>query len=266
MKLHTELESLLAKITEGKVGNAEPWIGADVVICNELPDLSGEGFYPDPRFVTTEHVPEMSWIFEQLRDVFCEEDGYGYWKEEFFGRLGNVINEQCNYDPQITANDLLYSVITEAIVMATEIQENGGIESLPLTWGNIVSDDFRENQRSKQDALIEKEGIRIPIEVRFLAAVFGVDPVDILAVGPENEFGWMRDNFNEFLKPLDEKSRKMLDLRWGFGSEDGPRTLAEVAQKLHITPERVRLIEARAMSQLRLPKGMKSFDQFFDDL
>ena len=45
--------------------------------------------------------------------------------------------------------DAVNTVIAEAIVIATEIQENGGIESLPLTWGNIIRDDFRESQPSK---------------------------------------------------------------------------------------------------------------------
>ena len=126
MKLMTHLEALSEKITGGKVGSAKPWAGADVVICRQRPSTSSEGFYPDPSYVVTKHVEKVSWLFEQIRDVFCEEDGYGYWKEELFGRLGNVIDESYSEDPRISADDLLHSVISEAIVMAAEFQDNQG--------------------------------------------------------------------------------------------------------------------------------------------
>ena len=52
------------------------------------------------------------------------------------------------------------------------------------------------------------------------------------------------------LAPLDERERRILRLR--FGLDDGePRTLAQVGECLHVTRERIRQIEARAMSKLR---------------
>jgi len=120
MKLMTNLETISEKISSGKVGSAKPWGGANVVICRQQPNSSTEGFYPDPNFVVTNHVEKVSWLFEQIRDVFCKEDGYGYWKEELFGRLGNVIDESYSDDPHISADDLLHSIISEAIVMAAE--------------------------------------------------------------------------------------------------------------------------------------------------
>jgi RNA polymerase sigma factor (sigma-70 family) len=56
------------------------------------------------------------------------------------------------------------------------------------------------------------------------------------------------------LAPLDEREREILKLR--FGLERGePRTLAEVGQHFNLSSERIRQIEARAMSKLRHPSS-----------
>jgi RNA polymerase sigma factor (sigma-70 family) len=56
------------------------------------------------------------------------------------------------------------------------------------------------------------------------------------------------------LAPLDEREREILKLR--FGLERGePRTLAEVGEHFNLSSERIRQIEARAMSKLRHPSS-----------
>ena len=56
------------------------------------------------------------------------------------------------------------------------------------------------------------------------------------------------------LAPLDEREREILTLR--FGLDHGqPRTLEEVGEHFHLTRERIRQIEARAMSKLRHPSS-----------
>lgn len=56
----------------------------------------------------------------------------------------------------------------------------------------------------------------------------------------------------DLLKSLDARERTILTLR--FGLEDGqPRTLEEVGEYFNLTRERIRQIEARAMSKLRHP-------------
>ena len=54
------------------------------------------------------------------------------------------------------------------------------------------------------------------------------------------------------LVPLDEREREVLQLR--FGLDDGkPRTLEETGMQLNLSHERIRQIEAHAMSKLRHP-------------
>jgi len=55
------------------------------------------------------------------------------------------------------------------------------------------------------------------------------------------------------LKVLDERERTILCLRFGLDG-GGERTLEEVAEHFGLTRERIRQIEARAMSKLRHPR------------
>jgi len=56
------------------------------------------------------------------------------------------------------------------------------------------------------------------------------------------------------LAPLDEREREILTLRFGLDRGE-PWTLAEVGVHFHLTSERIRQIEARAMSKLRHPSS-----------
>jgi RNA polymerase sigma factor (sigma-70 family) len=54
------------------------------------------------------------------------------------------------------------------------------------------------------------------------------------------------------LEPLEEREREILRLRYGLDRGE-PRTLEEVGEHFKLTRERIRQIEARAMSKLRHP-------------
>jgi RNA polymerase sigma factor (sigma-70 family) len=60
----------------------------------------------------------------------------------------------------------------------------------------------------------------------------------------------MADRIEQTLAPLDTREREVLRLRFGLGT-DHEHTLAEIARRLSISRERVRQIEARAMTKLR---------------
>ena len=53
------------------------------------------------------------------------------------------------------------------------------------------------------------------------------------------------------LSTLDERKRRLLDLRFGLSNDASPQTLEEVGEALGITRERVRQLESRALQQLR---------------
>ena len=58
----------------------------------------------------------------------------------------------------------------------------------------------------------------------------------------------------KLLAPLDERERQILALRFGLDRGE-PRTLEEVGEHFNLTRERIRQIEARAMSKLRHPSA-----------
>jgi RNA polymerase sigma factor (sigma-70 family) len=60
------------------------------------------------------------------------------------------------------------------------------------------------------------------------------------------------DEVNKMLAALDEREREILRLRFGL-DRGQPRTLDEVGVHFNLTRERIRQIEARAMSKLRHP-------------
>ena len=56
------------------------------------------------------------------------------------------------------------------------------------------------------------------------------------------------------LAPLDEREREILKLRFGLDRGE-PWTLLEVGEHFNLSSERIRQIEARAMSKLRHPSS-----------
>jgi RNA polymerase sigma factor (sigma-70 family) len=62
------------------------------------------------------------------------------------------------------------------------------------------------------------------------------------------------DEIAKLLAPLDERERQILALRFGLDRGE-PRTLEEVGEYFNLTRERIRQIEARAMSKLRHPSA-----------
>ena len=62
------------------------------------------------------------------------------------------------------------------------------------------------------------------------------------------------DEISRLLGPLEEREREILMLRFGLDRGE-PRTLEEVGEHFNLTRERIRQIEARAMSKLRHPSS-----------
>ena len=64
----------------------------------------------------------------------------------------------------------------------------------------------------------------------------------------------------ECLSTLDEKSSTILDMRFGLSGRFF--TLKEVSEKLNMTSERVRQMEARALQRMRHPERSKIISEF----
>ena len=94
---------------------------------------------------------------------------------------------------------------------------------------------------------------------------FGDFIEDKKAVSPANATlqSMLKDEIESVLKTLDERERKILELR--FGIHDGTtRTLEEVGAEFNVTRERVRQIESKALRKLRHPSRSRRVKQFLD--
>lgn len=77
-------------------------------------------------------------------------------------------------------------------------------------------------------------------------------------------FTLLREQLLEVLQGLTEREQKVLRLR--FGLDDGrSRTLEEVGQDFHVTRERIRQIEAKALRKLRHPSRSKKLKDYLDE-
>jgi RNA polymerase sigma factor (sigma-70 family) len=75
---------------------------------------------------------------------------------------------------------------------------------------------------------------------------FAPSPFDVAAAA------LLRDEVYQIMTVLDQREREILQLRFGL-DRGQPRTLDEVGESFNLTRERIRQIEARAMSKLRHP-------------
>lgn len=73
----------------------------------------------------------------------------------------------------------------------------------------------------------------------------------------------MKEQLVEVLSTLTPREEQVLKLR--FGIEDGrTRTLEEVGKQFHVTRERIRQIEAKALRKLRHPSRSKKLKDFLN--
>lgn len=94
---------------------------------------------------------------------------------------------------------------------------------------------------------------------------FGDFIEDKKAISPANATlqSMLKDEIANVLNTLDERERKILELR--FGIADGTtRTLEEVGSEFNVTRERVRQIESKALRKLRHPTRSRRIKQFLD--
>jgi RNA polymerase primary sigma factor len=83
------------------------------------------------------------------------------------------------------------------------------------------------------------------------------NPIDITS------FALLKDKLTDVLSSLNERERKVLELRFGIG--DGyARTLEEVGKQFRVTRERIRQIEAKALRKMRHPTRIRQLHGFLE--
>ncbi len=116
-----------------------------------------------------------------------------------------------------------------------ELPEDKLIEALRFRSEPLsLSEPLREDGDAELGDVVEDRATESPFEVAATALL----PSEI----------------SRLLAPLDERERDILRLRFGLDRGE-PRTLEEVGAEFNLTRERIRQIEARAMSKLRHPSS-----------
>ena len=90
-----------------------------------------------------------------------------------------------------------------------------------------------------------------------------IEDSDSPAPAETASYALLKEQLNEVLHTLTPREEHVLKLR--FGLEDGrTRTLEEVGSEFHITRERIRQIEAKALRKLRHPSRSKRLKDYLD--
>ncbi len=124
---------------------------------------------------------------------------------------------------------------TSELATDLELPEEKVLDALRFASDPLsLSEPLREDGDAELGDVVEDRGAASPFESA-AAAMLG-------------------DEVGRLLSPLDEREREILRLRYGLDRGE-PRTLEEVGEHFHLTRERIRQIEARAMSKLRHPSS-----------
>ncbi len=190
------------------------------------------------------------------------------------GNLG-LIEAARRYDPEKNVKFISYAVwwIRQAVFHA--LTRNSRIYHIPQKLSDQVS------EMKRVQAGLKKELGRTPnreeIAGRMKIAVAEVEDLEILgsrdislsdkyfdediefgdkiedSMSPSVEYSIIKNSvqeqIREILHDLDDKEALVLKLRFGL-DDDHPRTLQEIGDQLHLTRERIRQIEKKAMRKL----------------
>jgi RNA polymerase sigma factor (sigma-70 family) len=116
-----------------------------------------------------------------------------------------------------------------------ELPEDKVVEALRFALEPVsLSEPLRQDSDGELGDIVEDRSATSPFE----AAARAILPYEIARL----------------LDPLDDREREILRLRFGLDRGE-PRTLEEVGEHFNLTRERIRQIEARAMSKLRHPSS-----------
>jgi RNA polymerase sigma factor (sigma-70 family) len=116
-----------------------------------------------------------------------------------------------------------------------ELPEDKVVEALRYALEPVsLSEPLRQDSDGELGDIVEDRSATSPFE----AAATAILPYEIARL----------------LDPLDDREREILRLRFGLDRGE-PRTLEEVGEHFNLTRERIRQIEARAMSKLRHPSS-----------
>jgi hypothetical protein len=122
-----ELAHLLANPVLPKASRHWSEVGVFIASAPQSDHLR-RSFYARNREVLTEHVLEVTYFFEVLRDRFCEKASMDHCsKIEFFGRLAAAADACLVEQPAATAHLVCAAILREAYAVSKQMDERDQI-------------------------------------------------------------------------------------------------------------------------------------------
>lgn len=139
------LRSLAVRVASGgierKPGGRYGFAGTLVTDQAEKPNPNRWG--APPRAFISPFPREMAWIFSEVVSATNMLPGYGLWKSELFGRMGNAGHAYIRENPNSSSSELGLAVVLEAFVFVEKTDSPDGNEVLLATTNaEIVDDDW----------------------------------------------------------------------------------------------------------------------------
>lgn len=144
--------------------------------------------------------------------------------------LASMTKAQANLELKLGRPPSLAELAVEVEMAEGKVVEALRFRAEPLS----LSEPLREEGDTELGDTVEDRSVGSPFEMAAASLLAG--------------------EIERMLAPLDEREREVLRLRFGFERGE-PRTLEEIGKHFDLTRERIRQIEARAMSKLRHPSS-----------
>lgn len=129
--------------------------------------------------------------------------------------------------------------------------------ALPLQKVELLLRCARDVESTESATFIAKDGVAQSTVKEKLISV-GASPIDT------NDSVYLRMELRKVMDDLNDRESQVLAMRFGL-SDGNPMTLEEVGKRFNVTRERIRQIEARALSKMRSPKFAAKMREIFRD-
>ncbi len=114
-----QIENLEALVRAGKItelaATTKPFGGAHIMIVGKRLEAK-DSFYGEPEFVITKHYKELSWLVNQLKEIFSDKIDFAN-KLDFYGLIADTANQSITYK-----GDQLDTILLDVIAKFKNIQ------------------------------------------------------------------------------------------------------------------------------------------------